>query len=141
MVEDGMEVLIKSSGTDKLKIEKKANDMAAIQMIDPLNYFRDIGLDNPEGRTEDLMMFTADPASYLAKIKQLGSTTQQLVTSLNGPGTTSQPPNQGVVPSANNSTGIPVAGPQQPPLQPSAQQTAAIPPTPTGPPTASPRVL
>lgn len=138
MIEDGMEVVIKSSGTDKLKTEKKANEMAQLKMIDPLNYFRDIGLQDPEGRTKDLMMFTTDPASYMAKVMGLGETTQQLVTTLNGEGTTSQPPNQGVVPAPAVSTGIPVAEGQLP----SPVETAAVPTAPsTGAPQGSPRNL
>jgi len=84
MIEDGMEVMIKSSSTDKLKAAKEANDMAAMQMIDPFNYFKDTGKEDPEGRTENLMLYTGDPASYLAKIKNLGSTATELATSLNG---------------------------------------------------------
>lgn len=138
MIEDGMEVQIKSSGTDKLKTEKKANDMAALKMIDPLNYFKDIGLDNPEGRTKDLMMFTTDPASYMAKVMGLGENTQQLVNTLNGPGITSQQPNQGVVPTAASPTANPVAESQSP----SPVETEAVPAQPPiGAPQGSPRTL
>lgn len=138
MIEDGMEVQIKSSGTDKLQIAKKANDMASMKMIDPLNYFRDIGLTDPEGRTKDLMMFTTDPASYMAKVMGLGETTQQLVTTLEGAGITQQPPNQGVIPTQLNPTGTQVATPTTP----SPVDTSAVPTAPpTGAPMGSPRAL
>ena len=138
MIEDGMEVHIKSSGTDKLQTARKANEMAQLKLIDPLNYFRDIGISDPEGRTKDLMMFTTDPASYMAKVMGLGETTQQLVNSLEGAGTTSQPPNQGVVPSPPVPTVDSVAQGQLP----SSVDTSAVPTVPpTGAPMGSPRGL
>ncbi len=128
MIEDGMEVMIKASGTDKLKTQKTAMEMAGMKMIDPRRLFIDMGLDDPDGRTEDLMMFTADPPSYMAMIKGLGKTTPELASSLNGNGT-EQIPNQGV-PTPPSASPVQVP-PQQ---QPSPVDTSAIPETPVGPP-------
>ena len=139
LIEDGMEVGIKASGTDKLKTEKTAMEMAGMKMIDPLNFYRDMGLSNPEGRTEDLMMFTADPASYMAKVKGLGSTALELSNSLNGEGNIpTQQPNQGI---ASPVVNPPVPAQGQPPLVPTSSDTTAIPPLQTGPPMGSPRGL
>lgn len=115
LIEDGMEVKIKASGTDKLKTQKTAMDMAGMQMIDPLTLYRDMGLTDPEGRTEKLLMFSADPASYLAMVKGLGQTTPELVNTLMGDGMTTQlqaPESQ--VPTPVDTTQMP----QQPPLIP-----------------------
>jgi hypothetical protein len=138
LIEDGMEVSIKASGTDKLKTQKTAMDMAAMKMIDPLNLYRDMGLSDPEGRTEDLMMFTADPASYMAKVKGLGTTPLELSNSLNGSGNIAPQPNQGMASPMGNAS---APAPSQPPLQPTPTDTSVVPPTPIGPPTGSPRVL
>jgi hypothetical protein len=144
LIEDGMEVTIKASGTDKLKTEKMAMEMAGLKMIDPLNFYRDIDLMDPEGRTMDLLMFTADPASYMAKVKGLGENVQQLVNTLQGQGNIpTQQPNQGMpVPSTTN----PVAGSQPPsPVQsqgqPSPSNPVAAPAMAVGPPANSPRAL
>ncbi len=121
-VSDGMEVMIKASSTDKLKAAKEANDMAAISYIDPFNYYKDTGKDDPEGRTEDLILFQNDPPSYLAKIKGLGSTPQQLVDSMNGPGASEQlmaqdqaVPEAPQNPTPTDTAQVPALPPQGPP--------------------------
>jgi hypothetical protein len=150
MIEDGMEVRIKASGTDKLKTEKRAMDMAAAKLIDPLNFFRDIGASNPVQRTIDLMTFQTNPAAYMAKIQELGSNTKELVGSLLGGippvGNTPQgnPENQLNQLLGTNQTGRPQtnpAEPQAPVGNPSINNTAEIPVPPVGPPQASPRAL
>lgn len=145
LIEDGMEVTIKASGTDKLKTMKTAMDMAGMQMIDPLSFYRDMGLSDPEGRTENLLMFTADPASYLAMVKGLGANTQQLVNTLQSQGNISTQPNQGMPTSAP--TVSPVAGigqspgPVQSQGQPSPTNPSAMPAAAVGPPPGSTRML
>lgn len=131
LIEDGMEVTIKASGTDKLKTQKTAMEMAGLQMIDPVNLFRDMGLTDPEGRTEDLMMFTTDPASYMAKIKGLGSNPQELAATLNG-----APQDQGMPPQDPT-----MQAPMEPTMQPSPMDTSNIAQAPVGPPEGSPRIL
>lgn len=145
LVEDGMEVSIKASGTDKLKTQKTAMDMAGMQMIDPLQLYRDLGLSDPEGRTTNLLMFTADPASYLAMVKGLGENTQQLVNTLQGTDNISTQPNQGM--SSPDQTASPVAGigqspgPVQSQGQPSPSNPSAMPSAALGPPPGSTRGL
>lgn len=93
MIEDGMEVMIKSSGTDKVKTKNQAMDMAKIGFIDPYHFFKDIGVDDPEGRVADLIMFQTNPASYAAKFQGLGDNLQQQAATLNGtPQQPEQPP-------------------------------------------------
>jgi hypothetical protein len=65
MIEEGMEVNIKASGTDKIQSQNNAMQMAKMKMIDPLTFFEDMDLSDPEGRAEKLMMFMQDPAGYL----------------------------------------------------------------------------
>ncbi len=138
MIEDGMEVTIKSSGTDKLRAQKNALDMAKINVVDPLTFFQDMGLDDPEGRTEKLMLFTGLPAMYVEKFVQPKDVTTDLVDKLLGPGASQVlgAGGQPVVPGAP----VPPAGGA--PVNPTPANTTAVPPTlPAGPPTGSPRVM
>lgn len=66
-VEDGMQVAIKSSGSDKQRAENNAKDLAKLGKIDVLNLYRDMRLSDPEGRAEMWMTEQADPVSYLEK--------------------------------------------------------------------------
>ncbi len=79
MIEDGMEVVIKASSTDKLKAQKNAMDMANAKLIDPLTFYQDMGLSDPEGRTAKLMMFNTDPMGYIAKYCMGLNNTQQMI--------------------------------------------------------------
>ena len=86
LVDDGMEVVIKSSSTDKLRAEKLAKEAAQLQMIDPLSYYEDVGLTDPKGRTKRLIDYMADPLSYAMKHVEGLETTGQQVNALNGQG-------------------------------------------------------
>ena len=65
LVSDGMEVRIKASGTDKIKAQNNAMQMAKLQLIDPVSFYQDMGLDNPSGRAVKLLTFMKDPISYM----------------------------------------------------------------------------
>ncbi len=67
LVEDGMEVLVSASATDKLRRKREAYELANIQMVDPLSFFEDIEMPDPKGRTERLMQFQLSPENYYAK--------------------------------------------------------------------------
>ena len=86
LVDDGMEVIIKSSSTDKLRAEKLAKEAAQLKMIDPLSYYEDVGLTDPKGRTQRLIDFMADPLTYVMKHVEGLETTNQQVDQLNGQG-------------------------------------------------------
>jgi hypothetical protein len=95
MIDDGMEVMIKASGTDKIKAQNQALEMAKMQLTDPLSFFTDMGLDDPEGRTVKLLMFTKDPAGYLQQfIESNPSVTPELLAKLQVAAT--PPPPQGL---------------------------------------------
>lgn len=66
-VTDGMKVAIKASGSDKAKRQRNAMDMAKLSFIDPLTFFEDMDMIDPEGRAERMITFTADPVTYLEK--------------------------------------------------------------------------
>lgn len=138
MIEDGMEVHIKSSGTDKLQVRKQAMELAANKMIDPLTLFRDMGLEDPEGRTEDLLLSQLDPVSYLAKVKGLGATTPELINTLMGSAGGSTNTNAPTAPLSPSTTVTGVQATGQPPSPISAE---GVKPIPTGPPQGSARVL
>lgn len=86
MVEDGMEVQVTASGTDKIKAERRAMDMAKLQLIDPFTFYKDIGASDPKGRTEKLMLFMSSPEQYMAQVVMGLKDTNQMATALNGPG-------------------------------------------------------
>jgi hypothetical protein len=111
MIEDGMEVTIKSSGTDKLKAQKQAMEMAGMQLVDPLTFYEDLGLSNPVGRVEKLILFQTNPAMYMARYVQgLENTTAMA--------------NQLVAPAVPQQAGQP---PTSTPQNPSMGNTSAIP--------------
>ena len=70
LIEDGMEVGIKASGTDKLKRERQAKEEASLGLIDPINYFIDTGRSDAENRAEMLYMFQTNPDMYIKKYSQ-----------------------------------------------------------------------
>lgn len=84
MIEDGMEVSITASGTDKLKAERRAMDMAKMKLIDPHTFYKDIGASDPMGRTMKLMLFLQSPAEYTAKYGMGLESSQQMGNALNG---------------------------------------------------------
>ena len=84
MIEDGMEISITASGTDKLKAERRAIDMAKMKLIDPHTFYKDIGASDPAGRTMKLMLFLQSPAEYTAKYGMGLESSQQMGNALNG---------------------------------------------------------
>ncbi len=147
MIMEGMIVKIKSSGSDKIRAQNNALEMGKMQMTDPYTFFVDMGLSDPEGRTEKLILAKTDPMAYLQKVskkldssqalaqalmnvEQTGAAMPQTSSSAAGPVSPAQPtmPQQGQPPMA------PVQGP-------SPMNTIAIPQTSTGPPQGSPRIL
>lgn len=126
MIDDGMEVLIKASGTDKIKAQRNAMDMAKAGLIDPLTFFEDMDLPDPEGRTERLLTFQNDPATYIAKFVKKMENTPAMVDQLLGQGASQQ---------------LQQTPPVAPPMAPTATDTSAVPVTPPAIPEGSPRGL
>lgn len=73
LVDDGMEVIISASGSDKLKAEQRAMDMAKMKLIDPFRFFSDIRASDPRGRTIALMSFMMNPQMYLQDVQNGGN--------------------------------------------------------------------
>src|SRR5690606_15442962 len=67
LIDDGMEIVVSASTTDKLKAERNATSMAQMTLIDPLTYFEDLGLPDPEGRAERLFLYQTNPEMYYQK--------------------------------------------------------------------------
>lgn len=67
LVEDGMEVQVSASATDKMRRKREAYELAKITMIDPLTFYEDIEAPDPKGRAEKLLDFTLSPPNYYAK--------------------------------------------------------------------------
>jgi hypothetical protein len=135
MISDGMEVMIKASGTDKLKAQNNAKTMAELKLIDPLTFYEDMGLSDPKGRTERLMTFTVDPATYMTKYVMDMATTEAQVDGLLGPGAAQALGGQPPAPAPAPAPAAPV-----PPQQPTPDNTANVPITPPLVPQGSPRV-
>lgn len=137
MIDDGMEVLIKASGTDKLKAQNTAQEMAKLQLIDPLTFYEDMGLSDPEGRAEKLLTFLSGAmggyAVYQTKFLQGMNGTPALVDGLLG---------QGAAQALQGQPGAPVPPQETQPANPTPTNTAQAPVTPpVGPPDASTRSL
>jgi hypothetical protein len=116
MIEEGMDVKIKASGTDKQNRQNNAMNMAKLKMVDLISFYEDMDMNDPEGRTEKLMMMQQDPNGYLMKYVMKTTPLQGALNILNAP---AQP--------------VAGMGPQAPP--PGAQQTG-----PLGPPPGTPQV-
>jgi hypothetical protein len=101
MVDDGMEVVITASGTDKVKAKQQAIDMAKLKMIDPLTFYKDLGVSDPQGRTEKLLTFMSDPQGYMAKYAMGLQDTNAMAGALaQQPAQPGLPPGQAPVPGA-----------------------------------------
>ncbi len=152
MVEEGMIVKIKASGTDKLKAQNNAMDMAKLELIDPITFFQDMGLSDPTGRAEKLLMFKTDIAQYMIKFVQEINTPQEMAQKLSEqPMPPMQPPvapqdlPQGAMPVGGQQPMPPQPGmpdPNMQPVNPTPQNTSAVPvQPPQGAPTGSVRNL
>ena len=82
-VEDGQSVMIKASGTDKLRKQNNALNLSKMGQIDPLSLYQDMDLDDPEGRTAKMITFKADMPLYLSAFVETAATsTPQLAQKL-----------------------------------------------------------
>ena len=114
MIEEGMEVMIKASGTDKIKKQNNAMEMARMQLIDPFTFYEDMDLDDPEGRTAKIVTFKTDLPLYLGSFVKTGPTsTPELVAKLAA--ITQQQAMMGQPPQQNQTSGPAPTGPQAPP--------------------------
>jgi hypothetical protein len=124
IIEDGMEVSIRASGTDKLKAERQAKEEAQLGLTDPISYMKDTGRTDAEIRAEMAFLFQTAPELYFKRFIK-----KEEVADIA----------EGVI--AQNRANLSQAGgqaaPGQPPIQPSPQNTSNIPTTPQG----SPRSL
>ena len=108
VITDGMEVKIKASGTDKLKAQRNAMEMLKAGIVDPYNFYKDMGISNPEKRTEALITFQTNPADYLLRIVQKNSPEQLAAKLQNAPITTGATPTPtGNTPNSEQPTGQP----------------------------------
>ena len=57
-------------------------DMAKLQMIDPLTFYKDLGVSDPQGRVQKLLMFQSDPQGYFTKYGMGLENTQQMADAL-----------------------------------------------------------
>jgi hypothetical protein len=67
LIEDGMEVHIDASRSDKVQRRREAFELARVKMTDPLSFFEDIESNNPKERAERLILFSADLKNYMVK--------------------------------------------------------------------------
>lgn len=151
MVDEGMQVMIKASGTDRLQAKNNAIDLAKLKMIDVVNFMRDMGYPDYQERAEMLMTMQTDLSTYMVKYVQNLQTSAEMAAALEkSPEQETQPmmpqqqmmgmPTQQPFPSQ---AGMSPAG--QAPQQPTPGNTAQMPATPpvgmNGAPPASPRNL
>lgn len=94
VLSDGMEVMTKASSTDKLKAQRNAIETAKLgpPYTNPVDFFKDMDMNDPEGRTERGMMMVSDPAGFYAKYVLKLEGTQQLTQALGVAPIAGQPP-------------------------------------------------
>ena len=100
-----------------------------MQLTDPLTFFEDLGVSDPEGRTEKLLTLQTNPQEYLARfVMKMGNNPQQMGQALNGmpPAPQGQPP---------------APAPMEQPQLPSPQDTSQMPAEPPAMPQASGAML
>jgi hypothetical protein len=66
-IDDGMEVQVKASTTDKLRAERNAQAMMQAGYSDPVSFYEDMGLPNVEERAERLFLKDTNPNLYYQK--------------------------------------------------------------------------
>ena len=127
--------MIKASGTDKLKAQNNALEMAKMQLTEPLSFFQDMGLDDAEGRTIKLLLFKSNPQAYAKNFLQDKLTeTPDLLQAISS---MVQPPAPAAPASPPMPPGAPASGPQLP----TPTMTPAAPASPQLVPVSSPRGL
>lgn len=109
MVREGMIVKIKASGTDKLKAQNNAMQMAKLGMIDPVQFYRDMGLSDPEGRARQVMLWMTDKQGYMLQYIEGLDTSQAQAEALIQAGVQATNPQ----PTAPVGAGSPMAQPPQ----------------------------
>ena len=136
MIDQGFIVMIRASGTDKLKAHNEAQQAWQDQSIDPINYFRDMGYDDYAERAEMFMTYMMDKNSYMVKyVMSLMTTDQQANALAQAPVAPPVPPMGTPQPPIGQA---PIGGPQNT----SPMNTSAVPiAPPTGIPNASPRAM
>jgi hypothetical protein len=126
MISDGMEVVTKSSSTDKLKAQRNALETAKLgpPYTNPVDFFKDMDMNDPEGRTERGMMMVTDPAGFYAKYVLKMDNTQAMAGALAAAPVqgqeTAQPAPQGPTVTDTSAT------PAQPPLNVQASPSNGI---------------
>jgi len=133
-VEDGQEVMIKASGSDKLRKQNNALNLAKMDRISTLDLYEDLDLDDAEGRTARFITEHVDGPLFLSAFVEDGPTaTPQLVQKLAAitqqqnagaqpqPGGGQPQPNGPAGPSTNNTQAV-ATSPAQP--QPAIAQPA-----------------
>jgi hypothetical protein len=140
MIDQGMVVKIKASGTDKLKAHNEAQQMWQDQAIDIINFYRDMGFDDYKERAEMYMTYQMDKNMYMTKyVMGLESTAQQAQALGQAP--LPQPAMPQAAPQGVPQ-GIPQPMPVGGPQGPTPTNTTSVPISPpVGPPQASPRSI
>ena len=67
-IDDGMEVTVKASTTDKLRAERNAKEMANLGYSDPYFFMKDLGIPNAEERAEAIFLYNTNPSLWYEKI-------------------------------------------------------------------------
>lgn len=66
-IDDGLEVTVTASTTDKLRAERNAQAMAQLGFTEPLSFYKDMNISNPEDRAEMLFLKENNPNLYYQK--------------------------------------------------------------------------
>lgn len=131
-VEDGQAVMIKASGTDKLRKQNNALMLAEKIKMDPLSVLEAMDWEDPEGTAARIITFNTDMPLYLSAFVETAATSTpqlaQKLAALTAQGTNQPAPGGAPAGSggqqAPNGPAAPGANPQQIPANP--QQTPPV---------------
>lgn len=132
-IDDGMEVIVKASTTDKLRAERNAKEMASLGYSEPYFFMKDMGIPNAEDRCEALYLYSSNPALWVEKVVK-GKDIQQLANQV----TQGQP---GAQPGAQPGVSASAAIPGQEMSKPSPQNADVVATQPQGAPQGVPQGL
>lgn len=73
LVDPGVRINVQADSTlpiDKESVRAQANVLARLRLIDPLTYYEDLGLPNPELRAERLTRYNLDQMGYMNSVSE-----------------------------------------------------------------------
>lgn len=84
-IDDGLEVVVKASTTDKLRAERNSQMMASLGYSEPYYFMKDLNIPDAQGRAEAIFLWNSNPALWYEKVvlgKDISMLASQVVQSV-----------------------------------------------------------